>query len=143
MKKKEKALTEFDLLSLFVDEMVRQGVSKNLVHMNIDDEMAAKASAKAGRDIVTEDLKRLADKCFAAEWLQHSTISERYSYLQLTSTGLGVVRSRQAKQERLSNRTIFKKASDFIEDHKGLIAALSFLLALAGAITTILYKTSK
>ena len=58
----------------------------------------------------------------------------KYGQLGLTTTGLGVVRSRQRKAEALANRISLKKVSDYIEDHKGLFVALGAAIAVAGLL---------
>lgn len=143
MKRKIKDPDEFDFLNYFIEEMEARGLSKNLLYFGIDEEMATEISSTCKAQVSVEKLKVIADKCLANEWVDRTSMDGGYSNLRLTSSGFGVVRSRKLKQERLANRTAFKKASDFIEDHKGLSTALGVLIGIVGIITTILYKAAK
>jgi hypothetical protein len=48
--------TEFDLLEIYVEEMERQGVNRNLVRLDADDSMAAKLSSKTGKEVSSEQI---------------------------------------------------------------------------------------
>ena len=131
---KEKEITEFDILELYVKEMESQGANRNLVQISIDESMASKLHDKLGIEITLENLQRLADICLANEWLEHRVLAGKYGELGLTATGQGVVKSRQRKAELLANRSVLKKISDYIEDHKGLFVALGAAVAVAGLL---------
>ncbi len=133
---KKREVTEFDILDLYVSEMESQGANRNLVRLSVDDSMVTALREKIGGEVTLEKLQRLADKCLANEWLEHRVMAGKYGHgqLGLTTTGLGVVRSRQRKEEALANRTLLKKASDYIEDHKGLFVALGAAVAVAGLL---------
>ena len=131
----KRRVTEFDLLELFTAEMEREGVNHKLVRLDIDSAVAEQMTKALYTPVTLEDLQRLADKCLANEWLEHAAMGAgKYGYLVLTSTGVGVIRSRQRKKEVLDARTTLKKISDYIEDHKGLFVALGALIALAGLL---------
>ena len=129
--------TEFDLLRLFVEEMENQGVSRKSIHMGIDESMVEKLSADVFETTLPY-LQKLADRCLANEWLEHAAMGGKYNCLRLTTTGLGVVRSRQQRQKQLEERGYLKRVSDFIEDHKGLLLALSFVIAFVTLLIKIL-----
>lgn len=127
--------TEFDLLEIYVEEMERQGVNRNLVRLDADDSMAAKLSSKTEKEVSSEQIQRLVDRCLANEWLEHAAMGVgKYGQLALTTTGFGVVRSRQRKEESLARRSFLKRASDYVEEHKGLFVALGAAIALAGLL---------
>lgn len=129
-------VTEFDLLEVFTTEMEREGVNHKSVRLDIDAALAEQMTKARSTSVAVEDLQRLADKCLANAWLEHAVIGAgKYGHLVLTSTGVGVIRSRQRKKEALNARTNLKKISDYIEDHKGLFVALGALIALAGLLT--------
>jgi hypothetical protein len=107
--------TEFDLLEIYVEEMERCGQSRTLIRLSVDDDVAERLRSKLGVEITLEQLQVLADKCLAHEWLEHTVHGGKYSALALTTTGLGVVHSRQRKAEALANRSRLKKVSDYIE----------------------------
>jgi hypothetical protein len=128
--------TEYDLLRLFVLEMEEKGVTRNTIHLDVD-EAAVDLMRKKLKVIATlEEIHRLADKCLAHEWLQHVFMGAgQYGSLSLTISGHGVVRSLQAKEVAKAKRSTLKRVSDYIEDHKGLFVVIGVLIALAGVIT--------
>lgn len=74
----------------------------------------------------------------ANEWLEHAAMGAgKYGNLRLTTTGFGVAKSRQRKQELLNEKSIFKKTSDFIENHKGIFIVFGSAIALAGLLVKI------
>lgn len=127
----EKVPTEYDLLEVFVDEMENRGENRKLIRFSIDDDMVVRISKKHGGNFTLDQLHRHADKCLANEWLEHKVMAGKYEALGLTTRGFGVVRSKQRQKENLANRPFLKKASDFIEDHKGLIIAIGVVIAFA------------
>lgn len=131
---KTKKATEFDLLEIFVTEMEQRGQKRNLIRFDIDEKMAVAVSDKIGIPVTLEEIQKLADRCLANEWLEYSMMAGKYGQLGLSAAGFGVVRSRQRKQEMLTNRSATKKFSDYIEDHKGLFVALGVAIALGGLL---------
>ena len=124
--------TEFDVLAIFVDEMESEGLSRKLIRLSVDDAFVGRLSAKLGVSTSLEPLQKLTDRCLANEWLEHTSMGcGQYGFLAITTTGLGVVRSKQKSEEVKRSRSNLKKLSDVIEDHKGLFIALGALLALA------------
>ncbi len=135
-----KAPTEFDLLEVFVDEMESRGETIKLIRFNIDDAMVVRITEKLQSHPTLDQLHRLADKCLANEWLEHKVMAGKYEALGLTTTGFGVVRSKQRQKENLANRTLFKKTSDFIEDHKGLMVALTVVIGFATLLARLFWE---
>jgi hypothetical protein len=124
---------DIDVLAVFVDEMEEHGANRNLVRLTIDANFAEKLSAKLKTEVALETAHKLADRCLANEWLEHTSIgSDQYGVLKLTATGFGVVCSKQKSDAQKKSRTRLKKLSDMIEDHKGLAVAIGVLVALAG-----------
>lgn len=119
-----KPAIEEEILALFVGEMESLGEKRKLVRLDIDESMLEKINEAQGASLDLNQLYRYADRCFANEWLEHTIMGAgKYGCLSITAKGLGVVRSRQRKEETLANRSRLKKASDVIEDHKGIFAA--------------------
>ncbi len=123
-----------DILMVFVEEMESRGESRKLIRLNIDESMVERINARRGSKINLDQLHKYADICLANEWLEHTVMGEKYGGLSITTTGLGVVRSRQRKAELLNNRSPLKKFSDYIEDHKGLFILLGAAIAIAGLL---------
>ncbi len=127
--------TEFDLLEIYVEEMEQLGESRKFVRLSIDDSMAARIGSKFGSEVTLKQVQGLADRCLANEWLEYTGIGTgKYGNLIITTSGFGVVRSRQRHQEILEARSFPKKVSDYIEDHKGLFVVLGVAIALAGLL---------
>ena len=112
------------------------GVNPDSITIDIDDALVEKINKAQNTDIKLVDLLKLADKCFANEWIKNIYLGSKYGGIAITRTGLGIVRSRQLKEKALAKRTRLKKLSDHIEDHKGLFVVLGTVAAL----TTILLK---
>jgi hypothetical protein len=93
--------------------------------------MIEKINSAKGTNINLEQLYMLTNKCFANEWLERSSMGRGYDNIGLTATGLSVIKSRQRKEEALAKRTWLKKASDYIEDHKGLFIIYTAIIAIA------------
>jgi hypothetical protein len=133
---KMKPASEYDLLRLLVLEMEEKGVTRNMVHLDVDEKVIGRMRDALHVSVTLHEAQRLADKCLAHEWLEHTFMgSGQYGALTLTTTGHGVVRSMQAKEAAKAKRSLLKKASDYIEDHKGLFVVLGVIIALAGVIT--------
>lgn len=123
-------------MAVFVEEMESRGKNRKLVRLDIDDSMLERINKRKGSQLCLEHLYKYADRCLANEWLEYTVMGVgKYCQLSITTTGLGVVRSQQRKEEALSNRTSFKKFSDYIEDHKGFFILLGSAIAIAGLLT--------
>jgi len=132
---KTKKATEYDLLRLFVSEMEKHGVTRNQVRFDIDEETANLMHERLGVNVTLEEAQRFADKCLAHEWLEHVFLGAgQYGALCLTASGHGVVRSLQVKEAAKAKRSRLKKISDFIEEHKGISAAIGVLIAIVGLL---------
>ncbi len=81
-------MNEMDILHLFYDEMKTQGVTREVVFLNIDEAAIAKLSAKLKQSISLIDTQKLTDICIANEWLERTTVDPDYNYLSLTEAGL-------------------------------------------------------
>ena len=128
---------EYDLLESAVIYMEKEGVKPNLVIFNIDHEQIEDIYDNTGREYSIDQLKKAADYCFVHGFIDHRSISDKYSELRLTEKGMGIVRSKRKQQEILRNRSLLKKLSDYIEDHKGLFVFLSATIALVTLILSI------
>lgn len=130
-----KKVSEEDILMVFVGVMEARGENRKLVRLDVDIGMLERINRAKGSNIDLEQLHRIADRCLANEWLEHTTISAgKYGDLSLTTTGLGIVRSRQRKEEANTNRSWLKKLSDYIENHKGFFMLLGAVVAISGLL---------
>lgn len=84
-------MTEIDILNLFYQEMKTQGVTRDVVFLNIDEAIAAKLSATLKTTITLEEARRLTDICIANEWIERTTADPGYNFLSLTQAGLQVM----------------------------------------------------
>jgi hypothetical protein len=129
--KKSDKFDEFDFLDIFFQKMLREGKTYNLIHLSVNASMVEHVYDETKISVTENDLQRVANFCIANNWVKQTTVTSQYGGLQLTTTGVGIVKSKQKQKELLKNRSIMKKTSDYIEDHKGLFILLGFILALA------------
>lgn len=130
-----KYFDEYDFLDLFYQEMLSAGRARNLIRLSVNARMVEDIYEKSAISVTEDHLKKMSDICLANSWVEHTTIGTgQYGNLQLTTIGFGVVKSKQKQKELLSNRSYFKKASDYIEDHKGLFILLGLLIGMAGLL---------
>ena len=101
----KKEVTEVDLLKTFVKEMEDTGATKEQIFKNIDLELLAEINNVTKANISLAELEKITDKCIAKEWLKHGSISEKYGYIVLTSSGNGIVRSLQIREEAKVKRS--------------------------------------
>ena len=126
---------EYDFLNLFYQEMLEAGQSRNLVRLSVNARMVEEIYDKSSLLVTEDKLQRAADICLANSWIKHTTMGVgQYGNLQLTTNGFGVAKSKQKQVELQNNRSILKKTSDYIEEHKGLLILLGFIVALAGLL---------
>lgn len=119
------------ILNNVVSFMEKSGATRGTVFFNIDESLVHDIYETTGHQYSLEELRVAADKCIAHEWLIHRSIGEKYRSLGITEKGVGIVRSIRAQEIAKKNRKPLKKLSDYIEDHKGLMVALGFFVALA------------
>lgn len=124
-------MPEFKILANIIDFMETNGVTAKVVTFAVDQHLADEINSKYGTSYSVGDLEKAVDKCVANEWITHRALGEKYKYLGITTKGIGAARSRARAEEIKVSRTWLKKASDYIEDHKGLFVVLGFLVALA------------
>ena len=132
--RKLKQFDEYEFLNLFHQEMLEKGRARHLVRLSLNARVVEQIYDNSGVSVTEKDLQKIADVCLANGWLEHADMTDQYENLQLTTIGLGVVKSKQKQAEQLNNRSIFKKTSDYIEEHKGLLMLLGFIIALVGLL---------
>ncbi|AUH70948.1 Uncharacterised protein [Legionella sainthelensi] len=84
-------MNEVNILGLFYDVMKIQGVTRDQVFLNMEDESAAMLSQKLKEPVSLQQLQKLTDVCIANEWLERTTADPNYKYLSLTEAGLQIV----------------------------------------------------
>lgn len=129
--------TEFYLLLMYVEKMEAEGKKRSLIRIGIDQALVEQFSER-GLATTLEHLQKLADICLARDWLEHKVVGSKYAEVGLTATGHGIVRSRQQRELQLVSRTTLKRASDHIENHKGLFLLLASVIALTGLLIKLL-----
>jgi len=122
------------ILNHMVEFMEKNGSTRNTVFFDIDEKLVNEIYDSTGNQYALEELQKAADKCIAHEWISRQTISGKYHCLGISEKGVGIVRSIRAQELAKKNRKPLKKLSDFIEDHKGLMVALMFIVALSGVL---------
>lgn len=124
-------MPEFKILANIIDFMEANGATAKAVTFAVDQQLADEINSKYGTSYSVANLEKAVDKCVANEWVAHRALGEKYKCLGITPKGVGAARSRARAEEIKASRTWLKKASDYIEDHKGLFMVLGFLVALA------------
>lgn len=124
-------MPEYALLNAVIEHMEEKGQTHKTILVNINEVLVENINTKNKTDFTLEQLKKATDKCFAREWLQCTSKVERYQNVKVTPKGIGVAHSKKRSDEQKANRSIAKKISDYIEDHKGLFVALGCLVPLA------------
>ena len=125
-------MPEFKILNHVIDYMESTGSTYKLVTLSINQDLVDKINEENKTTYNLAELEKATDKCLAYEWLEHATLgSGKYGSLRITPKGVGAARSKRKSEEQKAARGVLKKASDYVEDHKGLFVVVGFLLALA------------
>lgn len=119
-----------DILRVFYDGMMKNGMSRKLFRKTIDDKFVDTLNSNYNIKLTLEACQTLTDNCLANEWLEHTVIGTKYGCLRLTTTGFDIIKSKITEEERLENRSIPKRISDYVDDHSGIVALLSFIVSL-------------
>jgi hypothetical protein len=123
---------EFKILNHVINYMESTGSTSELVTLSVDQELLEKINAENQTSYTLANLEEATDICLAHKWLQSASIGGgKYRHLSITTLGVGVAMSKRKSEEQKASRSLLKKASDYVEDHKGLFIVLGFLLALA------------
>jgi len=134
-------MDEYKLLIHFLEFCEENGHRQGDVHFDVDRKLVDELYERYGIQPSIEELKIIVDRCYAREWLEHAYLgSGRHNGLKLTTKGVGVATSKRKSQESCQNRPLLKKASDYIDDHKGLFVLLGSAIAIYGLIISILTK---
>ena len=119
-----------NILRVFYDGMLKKGVNRKLCYENIDDKFINTLNSNYNIHLTLEECRKIADTCFANDWLEQTRTGTKYDKLRLTDTGFDIVKSKLAEEERLENRSFLKRISDYVNDHSGIVALLSLIVSL-------------
>lgn len=129
--------SEYQILENIVQFMEKNGANYKNVTFNIDHELVEEIYESTGKEFLITELEKSADICLAHEWIKYRNLSKNYNGLGITEKGVGVVRSKRKSFALRNSRSLARKASDYIEDHKGLFAFLSITIALFSLLITL------
>lgn len=125
-------MVEIKLLLHIVDYMESTGTTYKLVQVSINQDLVDRVNRKNNSLYTLDELEKATDKCLAREWLKRTALgSGNYSHLGITPKGVGAAISKRNSDELKASRGLMKRASDYVEEHKGLFIVLGFLLALS------------
>jgi hypothetical protein len=124
-------VTEFKILWNIIDYMEANGATYKTVTFSIDQELTDEINKKHSANHSLEDIRKAADRCLAHEWIERMALNHGYTHLRITPKGIGAGRSKAKADQAKASRSRLKRASDYIEDHKGLFVVLGFIVALA------------
>lgn len=119
--------------------MESTGSTYKLVSFSVDQDFVEEINKDNKTSYTLPDLEKAADKCLAHEWIAHTAMGAgKYGHLGITPKGIGAARSKKKAEELKASRSFLKKASDVIEDHKGILIFLGSALALATFILKVM-----
>lgn len=125
-------MPEFKILNNVLDYMDSTGNTYKAVQVSIDEDLQTEINEVNGTSYTLEELRVAADKCISHEWIKRTMIGAGlHDNLSITPKGVGAARSKRKSDELKASRSILKKSSDYIEDHKGLFIVLGFLLGFS------------
>ncbi len=118
------------ILRYFVDKMEKAGKKQNLIILTFDENLINEINKVYSTKITLVSVEQLINKLLSGEYIQHPYFSSScLENLQITTKGVGVVNSIEAKEEQIKNKSLMKKMSDWIEEHKGLVTVIGLLIA--------------
>lgn len=121
------------LLYFVVDLLEEKGVTHKLEMFSINESLLSEINLRFSTDFSLSDFQKAADKCLAHEWIEKITkelAANKYNNLGITQKGIGVARSKRKADELKASRNILKKASDYVEEHKGIFILLGSIIGL-------------
>ena len=127
--RKKKEFTEFDFLDLFYQEMIKNGDSYKSTRLTVNNKLVEEIYENHQVSLTLDELKKLANLSKANDWLDYDAMCE--CCYKLSISGLGVVKSKRLQKEQYKKRSLLKKLSDSIEEHKGLFVLLGVVIAFA------------
>lgn len=110
--------------------MESTGTTYKLIRLSIDEKFVEEINKDNKTNYTLQDIEKATDKCLAYEWLTHTSCGNKYGDLGITPKGVGAARSKRKAEEIKSSRSLIKRISDYIEDHKGLFVVLGFIVAV-------------
>lgn len=121
------------LLYFVVDLLEDKGVTHRLEMFSINESLLSELNQKFSTQFSLHDFEKAADKCLAHEWIEKITkelAANKYNNLGITQKGIGVARSKRKADQLKASRNILKKASDYVEEHKGIFILLGSIIGL-------------
>lgn len=101
-------MKEYYLLQYFIDYMERNGLIKEAVIFDLDQQLCDELNEWYKQSFTLPELQKSVDKCIANEWLKHRGLNDKYSYLGITTSGVGIIRSRRNLEQKKKSRTVLK-----------------------------------
>jgi len=121
---------EFKILNNIIDYMESTGTTYKLVTLSINQKIVEEINEENKTSYTLQELEKATDKCLAYEWLTHRSCGSKYASLGITPKGVGAARSKRKAEEIKSTRSLMKRVSDYIEEHKGLFVVLGFIVTV-------------
>jgi len=122
---------EESILSYFIDSMESRGESYNTVIISFDEAVINEIKEKHSISFSDESKKNIFNKLLSHEYIAYAFFGgEEYSGIKITLKGLSAINSIRLKREQLEKRSILKKLSDGIENHKGLATFVGIMLTI-------------
>lgn len=129
---------EFLLLDHILARAEQEGALVQNTIFDVDEGLVADIHGRSLVHVSLVDLRATCDRCLTHEWIAHRLIGDRYGGLALTTRGKGAVLSRRHTIAEEKAKGFWRRMSEKAEDHKGIIAVGTFIVALITAVITYL-----
>lgn len=124
-------MDKFRFLNHFLETMESKGEVASFVYINVNTEFVTEFNHRYQTSYTLEEFVKIVDVCKAHEWVKCDAGGRGpHGNLIITSKGLATIKSKNESDRRKAERSLAKKLSDGIEDHKGLFIVLGFIIAL-------------
>lgn len=122
---------EHDILVSAVREAERSRTQLKHTEISVDEELVETVYRETGKQYTVEQLELGARRCIDRDWLQLNVLGgDTLENLPITTRGEQVARATLAERERLRARSLLERCSDWLEQRKGVMTALSLLISL-------------
>ncbi len=115
-------MDEYKLLIHILEFCEENGNRHGHVHFDVDHKLVEELYGRYGIQPSIDELKKIVDRCYAREWLEHAYLgSGRHNGLKLTTKGMGVATSKRKSDELRKSRPLLKKYQTILMTTKAFL----------------------
>lgn len=123
------------VLQEIVKHMEQTGSTRKQVRLSVDAELLHQLNQHTKEKYNIEDVRKAVDKCLAHQWLEKIGLGNSgYTNLRITEKGVGIAVSKTKQEELKAARSMLKRASDYVVEHKGLFILLGIVVSFLAVI---------